>query len=331
MSGSDNWAATVIDVSKWQSSLPDLTGVAGVIARAGIGTKPDEMFTTHIAKARRAGLWVGSYWFNWGSLSVSDQVNAYIAREQEVGGVQLHVIDWEATEGFTATQTADFIRLYKARTGNLIGLYASEGRFRDLGQDWNWIANYSREPIKAYDMWQYGSFRGVDGNNARQRILDLARGTTVTPAPILDRNPKIVTANEGHTWRDLDGTTILDTGRSALAPRLSPYGIAGGLRAIYSSLAGHPIVIIDPATVTDVPVTIPPGYFTQAQLDAAIAAKVQPIQGELTTAKATITALNTSLSTVRTALTQAEAARTALIAKLGAAKTKALSLVTDLS
>jgi hypothetical protein len=81
--------------------------------------------------------------------------------------------------------------------------------------------------------------------------------TDVTPAPIIDQTPKIVTANTGHTWRDLDGTTVLAKDRPALAPRLSPYGIAGGLRAIYSTLAGHPIVIIDPATAVPVPVATP--------------------------------------------------------------------------
>jgi hypothetical protein len=86
---------------------------------------------------------------------------------------------------------------------------------------------------------------------------DSSTGGDVTPAPITDQTPKMVTANAGHTWRDLDGTTVLATNRPALVSRLSPYGLAGGLRAIYSTLAGHPIVIIDPATVDDVPVAQP--------------------------------------------------------------------------
>jgi hypothetical protein len=81
--------------------------------------------------------------------------------------------------------------------------------------------------------------------------------TDVTRAPITDQTPKMVTANDGHTWRDLDGTTVLAKDRPALVARLSPYGINGGLRAIYSTLAGHPIVIIDPATTTDLPVVTP--------------------------------------------------------------------------
>lgn len=207
----------VIDVSKYQPSLPSLTGVIGVIARAGIGTKPDPMFVSHITDGRAAGKWVGSYWYNWGALTPSEQVNAYIAREQEVGGVDLHTIDWEGSEGFTAAQTAEFIRIYQQRTGDPILLYASEGRFRDLGQDGNWIANYSSEPNKAYDMWQYGPFRGVDGNHAKQKIIDLVRGTTMAGPEVRNLTSLLGTA------------TVVGTGHSAiLANDGSLIGLAPG-------------------------------------------------------------------------------------------------------
>jgi hypothetical protein len=169
----------VIDVSKWQSSLPDLTGVIGVIARAGIGTAPDQMFVKHCADALSAGKWIGSYWFNYGPLTVVEQVDAYIERERLFPELSLHVIDWEGADGFTADQTRDFIRIYRAKTGRPIGLYASESRFRDLGQDWNWIANYSGEPRKSWDMWQYGPYHGVDGNFAKASILELVKGDPV--------------------------------------------------------------------------------------------------------------------------------------------------------
>jgi N-acetylmuramoyl-L-alanine amidase-like protein len=88
----------------------------------------------------------------------------------------------------------------------------------------------------------------------------------VTPAPLVDQTfagktfkaqePAMVTAGDGHTWRDLDGTTVVDNNRPALVPRLSPYGTKVGgvnLRAIYTSLAAHPVVYIVPATVTAIP------------------------------------------------------------------------------
>lgn len=286
MSAGDPWVGTVIDVSKWQSSLPSLSGVLGVIARAGIGTKPDPMFEDHIYNARKAGKWVGSYWYNWGDLSVSDQVNAYIARERGVGGVQLHAIDWEGVDGFTAGQTAEFIRIYRARTGHPILLYASESRFRDLGQDANWIANYLREPIKPYDMWQYGPFRGVDGNNANQRILDLViRSQVALQAPIDNETPMLVTAAAGHTWYDLDGKTILETNRPVLGLRLSPYG-SGPARAIFATVDGRRrTVLINPASIEPVPSTVIDTWTPeeQARLDATVAsaAAAARIEGRL--------------------------------------------------
>lgn len=251
----------VIDVSKWQTSLPNLSGVLGVIARAGIGTKPDLMFTTHIANARRAGKWVGSYWYNWGDLSVSDQVTAYIAREEAVGGVSLHVIDWEGQEGFTKGQTADFIRIYRARTGNKIGLYASESWFTDVGQDWNWIANYSRQPIKQWDMWQYGPYLGVDGNYAKQAILDLVKETTdVTPLPVTDQTPKLVSKNTKTNFYDLDGETVIRTAESLGPDRFSPYGagpILGNgeaeFRAVYSNKR---VLLVRPSVWKDIPAPV---------------------------------------------------------------------------
>jgi GH25 family lysozyme M1 (1,4-beta-N-acetylmuramidase) len=178
VSGGDS-ALLGVDVSKWQTTTPSLIGIDFLIARAGIGTKLDAYYDMHIANARKAAIVTGSYWFNWGTLSVSDQVAAYARSE---GDVDLHVIDWEGADGFTAAQTADFIRRYRALTGNRIGLYASESRFRDLGQDWDWIANYSREPIKHYDIWQYGPYHGADGNRfpgTDKLILNDAVGTAI--------------------------------------------------------------------------------------------------------------------------------------------------------
>jgi Lyzozyme M1 (1,4-beta-N-acetylmuramidase) len=279
---------TVIDVSKWQSSLPNLTGVLGVIARAGIGTKPDAMFTTHIRNAREAGKWVGSYWFNWGDLSVSEQVDAYIAREKEVGGVSLHTIDWEGTDGFTAAQTADFIRIYRARTGQPISLYASEGRFRDLGQDWNWIANYSSEPDKAYDMWQYGPFRGVDGNHAKQRILDLVAGADdmaryINLKACDPTTLRRVAVKANQDWFYLDGSRGGSFSANATVPVLGRSDTDGSLLTIIIN-TGVPYPNDDELRLTAVnvkaewtattaapPEPSPDGGLTQADVDKAVA------------------------------------------------------------
>ena len=314
MSAGDPWIGTAIDVSKWQSELPSLAGVLGVIARAGIGTKPDVMFREHIANARAAGKWVGAYWYNWGSLSVSDQVNEFIGRELSVGGVQLHAIDWEGSEGFTAAQTADFIRLYRFRTGEPIGLYASEGRFRDLGQDWNWIANYSREPIKHYDMWQYGPFRGVDGNWVTDRIIDLVKESSqVAQAPITDTVQKRVGASDRTTVYDLDGKTIVGA-LSAVSDRLSPYA-AAGMRAIYIGTGvgtAMKLVLCKPDYVRDV---VDPTQFNQGDLDAAKAEQKLADQAAIDLANAArddaLAQLDTAAATERERIAMALADDTA--------------------
>lgn len=294
MATGEGWVGTVIDVSKWQASLPNLAGVLGVIARAGIGTKPDDMFATHIANARKAGLWVGSYWFNWGNLPVGDQVDAYIAREAAVGGVNLHVIDWEGADGFTAAQTAEFIRIYKARTGEAIGLYASESWFKDLGQDFNWIANYSQEPRKSYDMWQYGPFRGVDGNNARQRILDLAQESSMTPAPITNEITKIVTKADKTPWYDLDGKTVLAASPGPLAQRPSPYEV-GNKRAIFGSVGGvRRTVLITAATIADV---VDPTKYNDTDIARARAEQKTADQGAIDAANAAAAKATAALAT----------------------------------
>lgn len=303
---------TVIDVSKWQSSLPSLVGVIGVIARAGIGTAPDVKFKNHIADARAAGKWVGSYWFGWGALSVSDQVDAYIAREQEVGGVSLHVLDWESAEGLTAAQAADFIRIYKSRAGEPIALYASESRFRDLGQDWNWIANYSNEPTKAYDMWQYGPFRGVDGNHATQRILDLVAGATdmarfinlkgIEPAPV-----RTVNVASGHDWLFLDGSvggtftkdvTLSVLGRSDSDAELLTVVISTAKP--YSDGVERPTAVNVAAKWTNTVAVVPPVVPPAAPADCSA------VEAELANAKATIDEQAAIIAAEKTARLTAE-------------------------
>lgn len=265
MSGAEappNSVGIVIDVSKYQTSLPPLSGVLGVIARAGIGTKPDATFVDHIHDAKAAGKFTGSYWFNWGTLSISDQVDAYIAMEKAVGGVDLHVLDWEgdASYDFSPAQATQFMTLYRQRTGFPIALYASQSRFRDLGQDWNWIAFYSQNPpTKRWDMWQYGSYLGVDGNYATQRILDLVKEAQMTALAVTDTTPKNIQRTP--TWYNLDGT-VDSTGHST-GVSYSPYGTAGGYRAF---VAGTVLMLNKPSAVVDVPDASP---YTQAQMDAA--------------------------------------------------------------
>jgi hypothetical protein len=103
--------------------------------------------------------------------------------------------------------------------------------------------------------------------------------TDVIPAPITDEEPRIVTANAGHTWRELDGRTVVDNDRPALAERISPFGITNTsgtrLRATRPDTGKRGLVTIVPATNDPVPTPEPePADCSQevvAAVDAAIA------------------------------------------------------------
>lgn len=310
--GAGDFPVQLIDVSKWQATTPSLSGIDGLIARSGIGTKPDAMYTTHIAAAKKAGIVTGSYWYGIGSLSVSDEVNAYIARE---GDVDLHVLDWEGADGFTSAQARQFISLYRQRTGSKIALYASESRFIDLGQDWNWIANYSREPSKQFDMWQYGPLHGADGNVFNGTLDELhtlaGKGSTMTPAPITDKAPKFIDTKAGNYY-DLDGT-VRSGGHDAALNVLSPYGV-GSKRAIFAGTAGSVIVLVIPTAIrpvtADCDAAVAAAKLEQSKLDASqiagLTSQVAGLQSDLVAAQAAIT---DAASTERERIALAEAAR----------------------
>jgi hypothetical protein len=100
------------------------------------------------------------------------------------------------------------------------------------------------------EMWQYGPYHGVDGDTFFGSLDDLRAlaGATPVQLPITSQVPKLVTTGPNSTWFDLDGS-VLSTGHSALAARLSPYG-CGTKRAIFG--AGG-VVLVNPKTITDLP------------------------------------------------------------------------------
>lgn len=78
----------------------------------------------------------------------------------------------------------------------------------------------------------------------------------VTQAAITDQNARLVTTAANSTWYDVDGKTVLSTGHTALAERISPYG-CGTLRAIFATVnTVRRIVLIKPATMRAVPAPV---------------------------------------------------------------------------
>jgi len=152
-----------IDVSKWQTNLPDLSTVEFLFARASIGTTKDTMYRTHIEEAKTAGIVTGAYHFNWDTLSVASQVTTFIAA---AGNVDLYAVDVEGANAFSEAQTREFIRLMH-EAGLKCGLYHSASGFFDAGQDFDWVAKWSTTPPAKWDFWQYTSDGKLPGYTGR--------------------------------------------------------------------------------------------------------------------------------------------------------------------
>lgn len=143
-----------IDVSKWQPRTPGLTGLGFAFARATYATSPDERYAQHTAAFRAADIAAGAYHFGTGFVAVPRQVEAFL---ETAGDADLLALDWETDRAKTMTraQAREFIAAVQA-TGRRIGLYASRSWFRDLGQDWHWVAQWGpRAPDRPWHFWQY--------------------------------------------------------------------------------------------------------------------------------------------------------------------------------
>jgi hypothetical protein len=169
-----------IDISKWQGTTPDFDGLDFVVLRASIGTDKDVRYDQHYAAARKAGIAVGAYHFNWDTISVAEQAAKFLEVAKDADFLAL---DLEGQYEFSGDQARAFISLVH-RAGRKIGVYHSlSGYPKDLGQDWRWVAYWSeKEPSIQWDMWQY---RGspLDLNKFDGGLSDLyALGDTVATA-----------------------------------------------------------------------------------------------------------------------------------------------------
>jgi hypothetical protein len=261
---------TGLDVSKWQTTTPSLAGHDFLFARASIGTKRDEMYATHVWNARKAGVLVGAYHFNHAPLSIADQVSVFLSA---AGDVDFYALDVEGTAAFSHAQAADFIKRVQA-TGRKCGLYHSLSGFFDAGQDFDWVAYWSDQPpTRNWDIWQFGSINGIDGNRFNGTLTQLkalAGKEPMAQLPITSVIPKIIDIPVGAKRFLPDGTIdlIFDT---AYANRFSPYAV-GTMRAYYATVDGKMVVRLI-SGATNLRDATPPDAtpFDQAQLDAATA------------------------------------------------------------
>jgi Glycosyl hydrolases family 25 len=146
-----------IDISRHQAKTSSLAGRAFVICRATYGAHSDDRYFYHAKNVRAAGRVLGAYHFarpiSTGD-TVGEQVAAFLLMGREADLLFLDLESDGNNGRMTLADARAFISAVHAR-GRRIGLYMSESAFRDLGQDFDWVANWSREPTRHWDIWQY--------------------------------------------------------------------------------------------------------------------------------------------------------------------------------
>lgn len=200
-----------IDVSRWQARTPDLTGLSFAFARATYATTVDARYAAHTAAFRAAGLVIGAYHFGVGGAQapIPAQVEAFL---RIAADADLLALDLERNgNGVSMTQAEAraFIAAVHAR-GRRIGLYHSRSGFPNLGQDWNWIADYTDlaqrlgRPATTvpWAFWQWTSRGGLGGAgldrnwfNGDRAALERLAARQPVPAPV---SPGTIAALRGY-------------------------------------------------------------------------------------------------------------------------------------
>ena len=289
-----------IDVSAWQQTTPSLAGKSFLVARATYGTFYDGMYTTHIANAKRAGLVTGAYHFGRGSQSVSAQVTAFLASAKRAA-VDFLVLDLEsdgASAAMTPMQAKACIAGVKAADSRPLLLYHSlSGWPGFLGQDANWVAAWiATAPTINWRIWQYqGSPLDLDQFNgdttALRAFVTPFSGGTVQGVPDVDAKTEIPAAvcdiaAGGTMYADEARTTVLvqnwagGTAVGLYARPSTPKDATGRanlafIRVNMASATAPDIrgVYIGDDKISNVRVPGAVAGYTQAQLDAAVAAQ----------------------------------------------------------
>ena len=209
-----------IDISQHQLHTPNLANVDFVFARATYGAHGDSGYLVHEQNVRKARKVFGAYHFSRPITTgdtVAEQVRAFLLMAKDA---ELLALDWEedvyidangvkrSNGRMTATDARKFIAAVHAE-GRPIGLYASAAIFRDLGQDFDWVAKWGLTPPKRHwDIWQYDG-GGVDhldndrfnGTVAQLRALgdpaipDTSTEDGMLPFTILSDTPGNVTVS----------------------------------------------------------------------------------------------------------------------------------------
>jgi hypothetical protein len=148
-----------IDISHWQATTPGLGGLGFVAVRASYGAYGDGSYPMHARNVRAAREILIAYHFGRNATATGDTIAEQVATFLRVGGAaDGFALDVESDGGkprMSDAQAKEFMDRVQ-QTGREIGLYMSESAFRTgLGQDWNWVANWSSQPRIPFRIWQW--------------------------------------------------------------------------------------------------------------------------------------------------------------------------------
>lgn len=265
-----------IDISKWQPTTPDLTGVSFVIVKASEGLTEDPLFRMHCANVRKhPGVLLMAYHFTDGRISAASQVTKFLAIADNEG-VDGYAYDVEGKNGFTTAESKSFVLGMHGR-GKKIGGYYNLSNHQNAGQDWEWVADYnSAPPPIRWDIWQYGPHApNVDGDRFRGTIDELRTlvGGSTVGAFTVPAKPLYAVINQGDwlydnpTLQPSGGNTQINPGpRNMPVAGILPSGVflvgyvdttptETALPLFYVKSTTKTIPVVGP---TPPPITIPP-------------------------------------------------------------------------
>jgi len=162
-----------IDVSVWQGDVSDaLKFCQFAFARASIGISPDGRYPYHLAQMKAAGNITGAYHFLVYGPGGTRQALYFLSQAKDA---QILACDMEGYVLKYPGVGRSFIAGLKANDPQHrpILLYSSEGTWPGrLGQDANWVANWSQQPRIPWKFWQRSGI-GLDRDVFNGMLADL--------------------------------------------------------------------------------------------------------------------------------------------------------------
>lgn len=171
------------DLSKYQTSTPNLDGISFVVLRASIATTKDTKYADHYAACRKAGVVTMAYHYGYpdDQAKLTDQAALFLEVAKDADFLWLD----QEQAGFGDAQAQKFIDLVRG-AGKPCGLYHSACGFGGVKADAKWVADWRGDSKKAgyprtcdgsrefpgWDLWQYNG-AGAD-NLDNDKAHDLA-------------------------------------------------------------------------------------------------------------------------------------------------------------